>query len=340
MEVYHKNIYVKKPRKNQIFERDRNKHNKKKFNNNYLPYNNDCFEASPKINKDSEIKAININYISNLTEKNQNLSHFNFKEKIFNSNIISKKNNDYSLSSKTNSEKNSFTEIISKSKEENINIQKNSNTFSSKKIKPKNHNKNSLNYELYNNQKNNNNQQFSQSYYSSSNNNFYYFNIIPKNIRNYYIHNNILIFNNQIQYINLYSLSHNNVIKGFNPYVFQEPFNNFLFSKKEHSLNDEINNFISAPQNDNTCILEIYLKLPKNQNLYFRLKRFDNLFETVQIFCQINELNSNLYFPIVINIMKALNSIFGIYNLKLNQKEINELEFFKEMYINSNYDSK
>ena len=86
---------------------------------------------------------------------------------------------------------------------------------------------------------------------------------------------------------------------------------------------------------ENTCILEINVKISKDKTYNFILKRFDDLFETVQIFCQINELDTNLYIPIIVNIIKALNSIYGIYNLELNEKEIQKLLLLKYFYCNS-----
>ena len=52
------------------------------------------------------------------------------------------------------------------------------------------------------------------------------------------------------------------------------------------------------------------------------------MFKTVKIFCEINNLDIKLIRPLIIYIIKALNSIYGIYNLKLRQDEI---EFLKEL---------
>ena len=108
---------------------------------------------------------------------------------------------------------------------------------------------------------------------------------------------------------------------------------NMLFSKNEEKTKNE--NIIIDPKKENTCILEISLKLTNDKMYNFKLNRFDDLFETVQIFCQINDLNAKLYIPIIINIMKALNSIYGIFNLKLTQKEIDELQMLKYLCFNS-----
>ena len=107
-----------------------------------------------------------------------------------------------------------------------------------------------------------------------------------------------------------------------------------FFIKNEDKIKYKKYNGIN-PKKENTCILEINIKFSENKNYYFKLKRFDDLFETVQIFCQINEINTNLYIPIIVYIMKALNSIYGIINIKLNEKEINELLYLKYLYYNN-----
>ena len=46
------------------------------------------------------------------------------------------------------------------------------------------------------------------------------------------------------------------------------------------------------------------------------------MFRTVKIFCEINKLDIKLIRPLIIYIIKALNSIYGIYNLYLKPDEI------------------
>lgn len=113
--------------------------------------------------------------------------------------------------------------------------------------------------------------------------------------------------------------------------------NNNNVQKNKFDNNIEVEKFQPInPYLENTEILKVNVKTSKNETVIFKLRRFDDLFETVQIFCQINELNSNFYIPIIIYVMKALNSIYGVFNIKLNQKEINELQFLKYFYYNSN----
>ena len=120
-----------------------------------------------------------------------------------------------------------------------------------------------------------------------------------------------------------------------NPNLIGQNYLNILFSPNEENAENAKNNEeVLDAKKENTCILEINVKIAKDKNYKFILKRFDDLFETVQIFCQINELDTNLYIPIIVNIIKALNSIYGIYNLELNEKEIHELLLLKFYYYN------
>ena len=58
------------------------------------------------------------------------------------------------------------------------------------------------------------------------------------------------------------------------------------------------------------------------------------MFKTVKIFCEINKLDIQLMRPLIIYIIKALNSIFGIYNLKLKDDEIQFLKDIKKEFYN------
>jgi hypothetical protein len=60
------------------------------------------------------------------------------------------------------------------------------------------------------------------------------------------------------------------------------------------------------------------------------------MFKTVKIFCEINKLDIKLIRPLIIYIIKALNSIFGIYNLKLKEDEIQFLKDIKNEFFYDN----
>ena len=54
----------------------------------------------------------------------------------------------------------------------------------------------------------------------------------------------------------------------------------------------------------------------------------------MKIFCEINKLDIKLIRPFIIYIIKALNSIYGIYNLKLRRDEIEFLKELKKRFYN------
>ncbi len=88
------------------------------------------------------------------------------------------------------------------------------------------------------------------------------------------------------------------------------------------------NNNLFEKDKENTDILEINVKVSPEKTLTFKIRRYDDMFKTVKIFCEINNLDIKLIRPLIIYIIKALNSIYGIYNLKLKRDEI---EFLKEL---------
>lgn len=376
MEQYNKNYYLNSFGKNQHKYRESHNYYKKNYSSNFYKYDDDYFPEKNKINKN--IQKTSFNKI-NPTKKNPRITEFNkternFKkeEKNYITNDLSK--NEISISNKnepkniSNSKTNLLNEIRNSINSYIIrqNLIKNNNNLNINK---------SYHNEAYNNNNFNNSNFIQQSqlipYYNSvnynnNNNNYYYlYSLNPKqinnSINNYYINNNIIIYNNlnsysnsnamithnspQNQLKNIYlnsDIINNNTSNIFNQYLSKNytNLNSLLFSKNEEAsnLNSQKSSIID-PKKENTCILEINLKFSNNKIHNFKLNRFDDLFETVQIFCQINRLNSNLYIPIIINIMKALNSIYGIFNLKLNEKELNELQFLKYFYFNSKEDS-
>ena len=334
MENFHKNKVFKEI-KNLFQFKKLFKYKKKKYNPNI---DDEYFYEKNKINKinhkisfnptesiiNDEIK--NIKKENNYTNNNLNGKNDFFKNDIKKVQIIPDFNKkflpNFSLYDNSKNRKMNYSKICVKSNE--------NNEFS--------HiiNKNS-NIKLYQNSKFNPNFNYNNNFYRNS---------IPQKLinskNNYYFNNNIIIYNAILRnnfYLNSNldnndSFNYNNIV---NPY-FSEYFSSLLFSKNDEDSKSEKNKLV-VPKKENTCILEINIKLDNNKKYNFKLNKFDDLFETVQIFCQINKLNSNLYIPIIINIMKALNSIYGIYNMKLNEKEINELQFLKCFFFNSDNNS-
>ena len=163
-----------------------------------------------------------------------------------------------------------------------------------------------------------------------SSNNINNFNIpsppnIPINSFNLFDSNNININNipNLSQCLNPSNNNPHNINKN--------PFHNMMpqFELNQCILKTQINNNnLFEKDKENTDILEINVKISPEKTLVFKIRRYDDMFKTVKIFCEINNLDIKLIRPLIIYIIKALNSIYGIYNLKLREDEI---EFLKEL---------
>ena len=92
------------------------------------------------------------------------------------------------------------------------------------------------------------------------------------------------------------------------------------------------NNNLFEKDKENTDILEINVKISDSETLTFKIRRYDDMFKTVKMFCEINKLDIKLIRPFIIYIIKALNSIYGIYNLSLKNDEIQFLKDIKNNF--------
>ena len=160
---------------------------------------------------------------------------------------------------------------------------------------------------------------------------------------------NILINNNNYLFstknLNITNSNSNDSIQPFNLYDSHSS-NSFLrmnsFDSFHSSLKTQINNSFleNEREKENTDILEIYVKMSEKNTLVFKIRRYDDMFKTVKIFCEINKLDTKLIRPFIIYIIKALNSIYGIYNLNLKSEEIRFLKDIKEHFFNEENDGK
>ena len=70
------------------------------------------------------------------------------------------------------------------------------------------------------------------------------------------------------------------------------------------------------------------VKIGENKFAYFKLKRFDDIFMTIQYFCEINNLDEKMIKPLIIKSLCAINTIYQVMNSKIDQ---NNLELLKEV---------
>jgi hypothetical protein len=164
-----------------------------------------------------------------------------------------------------------------------------------------------------------------------------------KNIDNINNINNIIM--NSFKNLNLNSNSVNNnkkrqknqkkkkptsseIKKSFSENI-NEPYNKF------NSINNELISQCMNPLIENTEILNIKVKIEKNNYVIFKLRRFDDLFLTVKLFCEINSIEEKLIKPIITMVLCGLNTIYQIYNTKL---EINNIHILKKIKNSENID--
>jgi hypothetical protein len=149
----------------------------------------------------------------------------------------------------------------------------------------------------------------------------------PNNINNINNIGNINNLPNLQQCLNHGNSSHHNLNKN--------PFHNMMpqLELNKCILKTQINNNnLFEKDKENTDILEINVKITDTETLTFKIRRYDDMFKTVKMFCEINKLDIKLIRPFIIYIIRALNSIYGIYNLKLKNEEIQFLKDIKNNF--------
>ena len=149
----------------------------------------------------------------------------------------------------------------------------------------------------------------------------------PNNINNINNIGNINNLPNLQQCLNHGNSSHHNLNKN--------PFHNMMpqLELNKCILKTQINNNnLFEKDKENTDILEINVKITDTETLTFKIRRYDDMFKTVKMFCEINKLDIKLIRPFIIYIIRALNSIYGVYNLKLKNEEIQFLKDIKNNF--------
>ena len=89
---------------------------------------------------------------------------------------------------------------------------------------------------------------------------------------------------------------------------------------------DKNKEYKGNPELENTEILRVNVKISKDKEAIFKLKRYDDVFETIKLFCEINSVDEKLIKPLIIKSLSTLNTIYQIMNSKLDNKQINLLK--------------
>ena len=82
---------------------------------------------------------------------------------------------------------------------------------------------------------------------------------------------------------------------------------------------------------ENTEILKVNVKLSKDRTATFKLKRYDDLFLTIKLFCEINSVDEKFLKPLIIKSLSALNTIYQIMNSQIDTQQINVLKKLKNI---------
>ena len=182
--------------------------------------------------------------------------------------------------------------------------------------------------EEYNYEKETNENSFSKSTNSNSRRNSFGENSCEINEMNK--DNNDKDINNQqksdiVQKLNLSE----NVFKTayFVPKSFKEN-KNIKENKENENKNEKL-----EKKDENIAILSINIKISKDKIISFQLRKYDDIFEEIKNVCEENNIDEqiNRYLPRVI--MRALNTIYGIMNLKLSNDEIELLNDIQDNYL-------
>ena len=97
----------------------------------------------------------------------------------------------------------------------------------------------------------------------------------------------------------------------------------------DNKSNNKTEEYQGNPQFENTEILKVNVKISKEKYAVFKLKRYDDLFETIKIFCEINSIDEKLIKPLIIKSLSTLNTIYQVVNSKLDQQQIELLKKIK-----------
>ena len=351
-----KNYKIKNIKKNYNKNNINNNKNNNNCNNNFNNLNSEKNKKNIIIN----IEKKNINYKNELNDNinNNNLSQSEYSDEFseeFENDIENIDDNDNKINDNNNNLLNISTQEIKDAYYYPKKLQYVKNMFFTQKM---------MQFKLINNFINNNNNNNPINRVNSmnekilyKNNSFFNSDSLENKLS---INNNNSNFilspiqnNNNKNNINLFNLYESNIIPSNSNSTTLIPslnlnktINNVFIGNSYYDTNT-INNCITnnsmdfyhkkEKEKENTDILCINIKINSNELLVFKIRRYDDMFKTVKIFCEINKLDTKYIKPLIIYIIRALNSIYGIYNLSLNENEIKFIEDLREKDSIKNY---
>ena len=116
----------------------------------------------------------------------------------------------------------------------------------------------------------------------------------------------------------------NNLTNNFNKNKFDDENKNIESPEKLQSTNKYL---------ENTEVLQVKVKISESETATFKIKRYDDLFLTISVFCEIYSIDESLMKPIILKTLCALNTIYQVYNCNVSKENIKILKDVKESMI-------
>ena len=105
---------------------------------------------------------------------------------------------------------------------------------------------------------------------------------------------------------------------------------------QEKKVETEIKNTPQInPTLENTEILRVNVKISKTETATFKLKRYDDVFYTIKLFCEINGVKEELIKPLIVKSLCTLNTIYQVMNSRMDNEDINLLKKIKNNDFNT-----
>ena len=120
---------------------------------------------------------------------------------------------------------------------------------------------------------------------------------------------------------------------------FQRNINNNIENsarKKSKSYYNKFNASKENGMNENTVILTLKIKVAKNDYRVFNLKKYDDLFVSLEKFVDLNKIKQDLVKPLVSKIFNTLNKIFWLLNNKIGIYDQEYLHSLYKLWIKNN----
>ena len=106
--------------------------------------------------------------------------------------------------------------------------------------------------------------------------------------------------------------------------------------KKNKNYYNKFNTTKENSMNENTIILSVKIKVAKNDYRTFNLKKYDDLFVSLEKFVDLNKIRQELVKPLVTKIFNTLNKIFWLLNNKIGIYDRQYLHSLYKLWIKNN----